>query len=84
MLRVGWEVGLLRDKEQVIRGHGSSDPPLRVGVSGTFASASCVSPLLAFLTHVASQGNSWIIGRVGARPKRGKYRARPGDRWVQF
>lgn len=81
MLGVGWEVGLFRDVEQVLRGQGGSDPPLGVGVSGTFASGSHVSPLLVFFS-MESQGNSWII--FGSRPERAKCRARPGDGWVQF
>lgn len=51
MLGVGWEVGLFRDKEQVLRGQGSSVLPLGVG-SLVHASASHVFLLLVFLSHL--------------------------------
>ena len=68
MLRVGCEVGLFRDMEQVLRGHDSSDPPPRVGVSGTFASASCGSPLLVFFSHLCGIPGQELDNRQGQDP----------------
>lgn len=78
MLRVWCEVGLFRDMEQVLGSHDSSDPPLRVGVFGTFASASCVSPLLVFFSHLCGIPGQQLDNRQGQGPGRREISAELG------